>query len=207
MANTNEIAKTVQFKTLRNTKVIDTWSVVRTNTVNGFPYITLTKTELVNGKPESKTNNVYFGKKSAEIALKLVPSNMNDRTEVNKCLRDLTLLLVNAEVYDTKNNNDEARFKISFEGDSDYASQSMIDDLFGALEVSDSGFDLDRFKSEFTFKDGVVTTTTGSKTLPTKAQYDADYAELQSQLALARTNPAKAKVQAKIAKLEEIGHS
>ena len=98
---------------------------------NGYPYVTLlTK--------DGKSNNVYFGKRSAEI---IEEDGLVEGDSV-------TSMLAKASLVDVVNENKEQRFKISLQGISDYESAA---DIFGYdEEVGD--FDYKRFTAEFAAK-------------------------------------------------------
>lgn len=178
------IMKKISLKKLFQLGLVSNFSVVRVNNANGYPYVTMLQGD--------KSNNVYFGKESAKTALMHVGKKIAE-------------LLVTSDIVEVANEDGEQRFKIALEGKSDYVSTSELASLFGVEEVA-GDFNTADFVAEFSSRDSQPNPQINS-TLPTKEQYDADYAELQSQLALAKTAPAKAKVNAKIAKLEEVGHA
>ena len=105
-------------------------STLRFN-ANGYPYVTM----LTNDK---KSNNVYFGVRSAEI---IEDDNLVEGSNVDA-------MIATASLVDTLNASNEQRFKISLKGISDYSSAA---DIFG-YEEEVQEFDFARFIGEFTAK-------------------------------------------------------
>lgn len=103
-------------------------SVVRVN-ANQYPYVTILN-------KDGKSNNVYFGKKSSEVAK-------------NFFGKSIIPLLVDADLCQTANTNGEVRFKISLSGNSDYATQSEMA-LLGVEFAGSDEFNMNLFLSEFT---------------------------------------------------------
>ena len=132
--------KKISLKKLVQDKVVTNISGLRTN-INGYPFVTM----LVG----SKSQNVYFGQKTAELVANTFSENDN-----------ILSFLADAEVIQTQNEeqkaNGEWRFKLSKNAGSDYASETAMADVFG-VELSAGEFDVKAFASEFTAKEVVAT--------------------------------------------------
>ena len=114
----------------KSAKVSD-FSTLRVN-ANGYPYITFITRD-------SKSNNVYFGKKSTDAI------EMDGLIEGDSVKH----LMATASLIDTLNEKGEQRFKLSLQGISDYESAA---DVFGYELEEDGKFDFKRFIGEFTAK-------------------------------------------------------
>lgn len=101
---------------------------------NGYPYLTFLRN--VGGKTFS--NNIYFGKKSAEL-MKSQGTVVGD--QVNQYLKEIQIIRINDE--DMK----QAKFKLSI-NTSDYTSSGQLADLLGVEEAAD--FNFQELISEFT---------------------------------------------------------
>lgn len=101
---------------------------------NDYPYITLVKGE--------KSQNLYFGKKSAEV----VSNHFKEGSDLigNGFLK-------NADIILTKNEKDEARYKVSVpSAESQYATQADMESAFGMQE--EQNFNVLDFEAEFSVK-------------------------------------------------------
>lgn len=132
--------KKISLKKLVQDRVVTNISALRTN-INGYPYVTM----LVG----NKSQNVYFGQKTAEI--------VSDTFSVDD---NILSFLADAEVIQTVNEKGETRFKLSKNAGSDYATETAMADVFG-VELSSGDFDVKLFTSEFTAKQEVPTGTVG----------------------------------------------
>jgi len=129
--------KKISLKKLVQDKVVTNISSLRVN-INGYPYVTM----LVG----NKSQNVYFGQKTAE----LVSDTFSEGDSILAFLAD-------AEVIETLNEKGEIRFKLSKNAGSDYASETVMADIFG-VELSSGEFNISLFASEFTAKEKEVVT-------------------------------------------------
>ena len=132
--------KKISLKKLVQDRVVTNISALRTN-INGYPYVTM-----LTG---SKSQNVYFGQKTAEV--------VSDTFSVND---NILPFLADAEIIQTQNDeqkaNGEWRFKLSKNAGSDYATETAMADVFG-IELSSGEFDINLFASEFTAKEVIST--------------------------------------------------
>ncbi len=128
--------KKISLKKLVQDRVVTNISALRVN-VSGYPYVTM-----LTG---SKSQNVYFGQKTAEV--------VSDTFSVDD---NILSFLADAEVIETKNEAGETRFKLSKNAGSDYATETAMADVFG-VELSAGEFDVKAFASEFTAKEVVST--------------------------------------------------
>lgn len=128
--------KKISLKKLVQDRVVTNISALRTN-INGYPYVTM----LVG----NKSQNVYFGQKTAEI--------VSDTFSVDD---NILSFLADAEVIQTINEKGETRFKLSKNAGSDYATETAMADVFG-VELSAGEFDVKLFASEFAAKEVVST--------------------------------------------------
>ena len=126
--------KKISLKKLVQDRVVTNISALRTN-INGYPYVTM----LVG----NKSQNVYFGQKTAELVSDTFSENDN-----------ILPFLADAEIIQTENAQGEVRFKLSKNAGSDYASETAMADIFG-IELSNGEFDVKLFASEFTAKEAV----------------------------------------------------
>ena len=126
--------KKISLKKLVQDRVVTNISGLRVN-VSGYPYVTM-----LTG---SKSQNVYFGQKTAEV--------VSDTFSVND---NILPFLADAEIIQTVNAAGEVRFKLSKNPGSDYASETAMADVFG-IELSNGEFDVKAFSSEFTAKKAV----------------------------------------------------
>ena len=132
--------KKISLKKLVQDRLVTNISTLRAN-INGYPYVTM----LVG----NKSQNVYFGKKTAELVSDTFSENDN-----------IMSFLADAEVIQTVNEAGEIRFKLSKNAASDYASETEMSAVFG-VELSSGDFDVKLFTSEFTAKQEVPTGTVG----------------------------------------------
>lgn len=128
--------KKISLKKLVQDRVVTNISALRVN-VSGYPYVTM-----LTG---SKSQNVYFGQKTAEV--------VSDTFSVDD---NILSFLADAEVIQTENAQGEVRFKLSKNAGSDYATETAMADVFG-VELSAGEFDVKSFASEFTAKEAVNT--------------------------------------------------
>ena len=128
--------KKISLKKLVQDRVVTNISALRVN-VSGYPYVTM-----LTG---SKSQNVYFGQKTAEV--------VSDTFSVDD---NILSFLADAEVIQTENAQGEVRFKLSKNAGSDYATETAMADVFG-VELSAGEFDVKLFASEFTAKEAVNT--------------------------------------------------
>ena len=128
--------KKISLKKLVQDRVVTNISALRVN-VSGYPYVTM-----LTG---SKSQNVYFGQKTAEV--------VSDTFSVDD---NILSFLADAEVIQTENAQGETRFKLSKNAGSDYATETAMADVFG-VELSAGEFDVKLFASEFTAKEAVST--------------------------------------------------
>jgi len=128
--------KKISLKKLVQDRVVTNISALRVN-VSGYPYVTM-----LTG---SKSQNVYFGQKTAEV--------VSDTFSVDD---NILSFLADAEVIQTENAQGETRFKLSKNAGSDYATETAMADVFG-VELSAGEFDVKLFASEFTAKEAVNT--------------------------------------------------
>mgnify|MGYP007095799188 FL=1 len=128
--------KKISLKKLVQDRVVTNISGLRVN-ISGYPYVTM-----LTG---SKSQNVYFGQKTAEI----VSDTFSEGDNILSFLAD-------AEVIQTENAQGEVRFKLSKNAGSDYASETAMADIFG-IELSNGEFDVKLFASEFSAKEVVST--------------------------------------------------
>jgi hypothetical protein len=120
----------ITLATLVKTGVVTGVSKLRANT-NSYPYVTL-----LSG---NKSQNVYFGKKSAEILGK------------NSAIGDNILpLLRNAEIVESTNAEGEIRYKMSISGSTNYSDKADLLATFGAEEIVD--FNIATFQAQFQAK-------------------------------------------------------
>jgi hypothetical protein len=131
--------KKISLKKLVQDRLVTNISALRTN-INGYPYVTM----LVG----NKSQNVYFGQKTAEI--------VSDTFSVDD---NILSFLADAEVIQTVNEKGETRFKLSKNAGSDYATETAMADVFG-VELSAGEFDVKLFASEFAAKEVVSTGVT-----------------------------------------------
>ena len=128
--------KKISLKKLVQDRVVTNISGLRKN-LNDYPYVTM----LVG----NKSQNVYFGQKTAEIVSNTFSENDN-----------ILSFLADAEVIETKNEAGETRFKLSKNAGSDYATETAMADVFG-VELSAGEFDVKLFASEFAAKEVIST--------------------------------------------------
>ena len=128
--------KKISLKKLVQDRVVTNISGLRVN-VSGYPYVTM-----LTG---SKSQNVYFGQKTAEV--------VSDTFSVND---NILSFLADAEIIQTANEAGETRFKLSKNAGSDYATETAIADVFG-VELSAGEFDVKLFASEFAAKEVIST--------------------------------------------------
>ena len=128
--------KKISLKKLVQDRVVTNISALRTN-INGYPYVTM-----LTG---SKSQNVYFGQKTAEV--------VSDTFSVND---NILSFLADAEIIQTANEAGETRFKLSKNAGSDYATETAMADVFG-VELSSGEFDVKLFASEFAAKEVIST--------------------------------------------------
>ena len=128
--------KKISLKKLVQDRVVTNISALRTN-INGYPYVTM-----LTG---SKSQNVYFGQKTAEV--------VSDTFSVDD---NILSFLADAEVIQTVNEAGETRFKLSKNAGSDYATETAMADVFG-VELSAGEFDVKLFASEFAAKEEIST--------------------------------------------------
>ena len=126
--------KKISLKKLVQDRVVTNISALRTN-INGYPYVTM----LVG----NKSQNVYFGQKTAEIVSNTFSVDDN-----------ILSFLADAEIIQTVNEAGETRFKLSKNTGSDYATETAMADVFG-VGLSAGEFDVKLFASEFTAKEAV----------------------------------------------------
>lgn len=126
--------KKISLKKLVQDRVVTNISGLRKN-LNDYPYVTM----LVG----NKSQNVYFGVKTAEVVADTFSTNDN-----------ILSFLADAEVIQTENAAGEIRFKLSKNAGSDYSSETAMADVFG-VELSSGEFDVKLFASEFTAKEAV----------------------------------------------------
>lgn len=100
---------------------------------SGYYYITFLKSK--GGKTLS--NNVYFGKKTAELIEGTF--NVGD---------SLTQFLKHAVLVETLNEAQEKRFKISTSGSSNYSNEAELNEIWGSSDQK-SELDLKAFEGEF----------------------------------------------------------
>ena len=131
--------KKISLKKLVQDRVVTNISALRVN-VSGYPYVTM-----LTG---SKSQNVYFGQKTAEV--------VSDTFSVDD---NILSFLADAEVIQTVNEKGETRFKLSKNAGSDYATETAMADVFG-VELSAGEFDVKLFASEFAAKEVVSTGVT-----------------------------------------------
>lgn len=166
--------KKISLKKLFQLGLVSNFSVVRINTINGYPYVTMLQGD--------KSNNVYFGKESAKTALMYVGKKIAD-------------LLVTSDIVEVANDGGEQRFKIALEGKSDYVSTSELSALFG-VEESSNDFNTADFVAEFSSK---TETTKKDETLPSVAE---QIAQLKAKLVLETSAPKKRALTKQITELE-----
>ena len=128
--------KKISLKKLVQDRIVTNISGLRVN-ISGYPYVTM-----LTG---SKSQNVYFGQKTAE----LVSDTFSENDSILSFLAD-------AEIIQTTNEAGETRFKLSKNAGSDYATETAIADVFG-VELSAGEFDVKLFASEFTAKEVIST--------------------------------------------------
>ena len=128
--------KKISLKKLVQDRVVTNISGLRKN-LNDYPYVTM----LVG----NKSQNVYFGQKTAE----LVADTFSENDSVLSFLSD-------AEVIQTENAAGETRFKLSKNAGSDYATETAMADVFG-VELSSGEFDVKLFASGFAAKEVIST--------------------------------------------------
>ena len=128
--------KKSSLKKLVQDRVVTNISGLRKN-LNDYPYVTM----LVG----NKSQNVYFGQKTAE----LVADTFSENDSVLSFLSD-------AEVIQTENAAGEIRFKLSKNAGSDYATETAMADVFG-VELSSGEFDVKLFASGFAAKEVIST--------------------------------------------------
>ena len=128
--------KKISLKKLVQDRVVTNISGLRKN-LNDYPYVTM----LVG----NKSQNVYFGQKTAE----LVADTFSENDSVLSFLSD-------AEVIQTEYAAGEVRFKLSKNAGSDYATETAMADVFG-VELSSGEFDVKLFASEFAAKEVIST--------------------------------------------------
>ena len=128
--------KKISLKKLVQDRVVTNISALRVN-VSGYPYVTM-----LTG---SKSQNVYFGQKTAEV--------VSDTFSVDD---NILSFLADAEVIQTENAQGEVRFKLSKNAGSDYATETAMADVFG-VELSAGEFDVKLFASEFAAKEVIST--------------------------------------------------
>lgn len=121
----------ISLKKLVQDKIVTNISGLRVN-ISGYPYVTM-----LTG---SKSQNVYFGQKTAE----LVSDTFSEGDNILPFLAD-------AEVIQAENAQGEIRFKLSKNSGSDYASETAMADVFG-IELSSGEFDIALFKDQFSEK-------------------------------------------------------
>ena len=126
--------KKISLKKLVQDRVVTNISALRVN-ISGYPYVTM-----LTG---SKSQNVYFGQKTAELVSDTFSENDN-----------ILSFLADAEIIQTANEAGETRFKLSKNAGSDYATETAMADIFG-VELSAGEFDVKAFSSEFTAKEAV----------------------------------------------------
>jgi hypothetical protein len=126
----------ISLKKLVQDRVVTNISGLRVN-ISGYPYVTM-----LTG---SKSQNVYFGQKTAE----LVSDTFSENDSVLSFLAD-------AEIIQTTNEAGETRFKLSKNAGSDYATETAMADVFG-VELSAGEFDVKLFASEFAAKEVAAT--------------------------------------------------
>lgn len=128
--------KKISLKKLVQDRVVTNISGLRVN-ISGYPYVTM-----LTG---SKSQNVYFGQKTAE----LVSDTFSENDSILSFLAD-------AEIIQTTNEAGETRFKLSKNAGSDYATETAMADVFG-VELSAGEFDVKLFASEFAAKEVIST--------------------------------------------------
>ena len=133
--------KKISLKKLVKDRVITNISALRAN-INGYPFVTM-----LTG---SKSQNVYFGKKTAELVGNTFSVNDN-----------ILPFLADAEIIETVNDAGEIRFKLSKNAGSDYATETAMADIFG-VELSNGEFDVAAFKAEFATKEVAIGTGIGA---------------------------------------------
>lgn len=121
--------ETISFRKLVQDRHVKSFSTLRINE-NGYPFVTL----LGNN---STSMNIYFGKKSAQI--------VTDNAEEGD---GIALMLKDANVIKTFNENGELRYKMSLTQGSNYASTSELEEIFG-VEASAGDFDVKEFLQAF----------------------------------------------------------
>lgn len=121
--------ETISFRKLVQDRHVKSFSTLRINE-NGYPFVTL----LGNN---SASMNIYFGKKSAQI--------VTDNAEEGD---GIALMLKDANVIKTFNENGELRYKMSLTQGSNYASTSELEEIFG-VEASVGDFDVKEFLQAF----------------------------------------------------------
>ena len=128
--------KKISLKKLVQDRIVTNISGLRVN-VSGYPYVTM-----LTG---SKSQNVYFGQKTAEVVSDTFSENDN-----------ILSFLADAEIIQTANEAGETRFKLSKNAGSDYSSETAMADVFG-VELSSGEFDVKLFASEFAAKEVIST--------------------------------------------------
>ena len=128
--------KKISLKKLVQDRVVTNISGLRVN-ISGYPYVTM-----LTG---SKSQNVYFGQKTAE----LVSDTFSENDSILSFLAD-------AEIIQTTNEAGETRFKLSKNAGSDYATETAMADVFG-VELSSGEFDVKLFASGFAAKEVIST--------------------------------------------------
>lgn len=98
---------------------------------NQYPFVTLV------GKHGA--NNVYFGKKSAQI----IGAKYALGDSITKELADASIVLA-------KNEKGEMRYKLSLQGTTDYSSEAELMSLFGGITPDELNFNVENFLKEFT---------------------------------------------------------
>ena len=98
----------------------------------------------------NKATNLWFGQKSAQK----IPNMSNEA---------MMAAMATGNIVQTINEDGELRFKISLSGDSDYASETEMQKLFGKREVSSPEIDTALFRAIFTEKEEAVSEDTPKK--------------------------------------------
>lgn len=126
--------KKISLKTLVKKGLVTNISPLRINK-NGFPYVTLLR--------GNSSNNLYFGKKTAEVVL----GTFNVGDNIQQYLLDADVVEV------PKDSRNEAQFKL-VKSTSEYGSEGAFMEAFGIEEQVD--FPITDFTKEFATKTAVV---------------------------------------------------
>ena len=120
--------KTTTLRNLWNKKVFTAISKLRKNS-SGYYFVTL-----LNGK---SANNMYFGKRTSQ----LVDGSFKEGDDLIQ-----NGFLLDAQVVETKNAQNETRYKLS-KSMGDYSSVASLEDAFGSS--TESEFDYEGFQKQF----------------------------------------------------------